>query len=87
MKDFWEWFQHKTGFNEFHWMNHNRENAKQNLVGHMIEFCIINFIEFKVDYSDMLKRTMLSSTEEVNSVYSYFERKINERNEHRKSGD
>ena len=75
MDKFWNWFQEKTGFNEFLWQNHNRENWRDNLIGHMMEFCIIHFIEFELSYA--VTDSILSSTEELSKIYSELEQLIN----------
>ena len=76
MNKFWNWFQEKTGFNEFHWQNHNRENWRDNLIGHMIEYCIVHFIEFKLEFR--LTDSLLTSNEEVGKIYFELERLIEE---------
>jgi hypothetical protein len=58
MEKFWEWFTDKTGFIIVGWINHNRENWKLNVIGHMEEYLAKNGVGVGNDsniYSKMEK--------------------------------
>lgn len=67
MDDFWKWFKEKTGFSELAWIDHNRQNYKTNLIGHMADYL---FETRQKDIYDMVEWAAICNVEDMyNCLY------------------